>query len=151
MDDGIKITGSIIFGAILLMGVFLNLGQNFFVDQQSLKTLNQQVTGTVFNQSFTLNQQNIQTATVTVINATCNQGDCASSPNSTLRINNEFTFARGSSRLTLSNRTGTFNVTATYEPALYTTNGIQSTIFSGILVIMTLIVLVWMWRASSGE
>lgn len=113
-----------------LIGViFLPVFVDLIDSKQSIVTgVKQQLEDTSFNQTFTLANDDIVPGSETVVNATCNQNDCASSPNSTLRSGFEYELNDISGVLKIINRSGTWNVTYNYEPDTYIDSAVGRTV-----------------------
>ena len=92
----------------------------------------------------TLNNQNLNSIVVgslTVINGTCNAGQCAA--NATLRENIEYSVNAPTGRLFIINQTGTFNVTGSYYPTAYVGNSFVRTIYTALIPLIALGVMLW--------
>ena len=135
---------ALIFGIVLGVGVLVSISNDLLNTQQPAKAnLEVNTAVTSFNQTITLAQRNLVAGSVTVINATCID-TCSGSPNSTLRLNSEYTVNLPAGNIKFSNRTGQFNISYNYYPHSYVGGGIPKTIYDGMLPLIAVGILVYL-------
>ncbi len=138
---GVSIMGIIaVIVGVAMLPVFTSL----IDDAQDLKSVAiEQVTNTGFNQSFSLNNDDLIPGATTVINGTCiTDAGCATSPNGTLREDIEFAINTKAGLLTLINRTGTWNVSYQFKPDTYVDSATGRTVIKQVTLMFAVGLLV---------
>lgn len=133
--------------AIVVGIAMLPIFSSLIDDAQEIKTSNDEiVTTTVFNTTVTLINPKIIEGTMTIVNASLFGVD-ATANLSTLRDNFEFAVNEKDGKVTLLNRTGTFNASYDYKPTTYVNTATGRTVvkqitlfFAVSLILLTLAV-----------
>lgn len=141
--------GAVVLGGIIavIIGVAMIPVLASLIDEaQDVIAGNQQITASSGNQSITLDFDDLVPGSAVVLNAT---GSSAGTPEDTLREGSEYSLNDYSGVIVIINRTGTFNVSANYEPGTYVNTATGRTIVRNI-TLMYAVALILITLASVG-